>query len=528
MSSLVFYRKWRPRTLSEVVGQEYVTQTLRNAVQKGQIAHAYLFCGSRGTGKTSTGRILAKAVNCLNSKNGEPCNECSMCQAISEGRAMDVIEIDAASNNSVDDIRSLREKINFVPNIAHYKVYIIDEVHMLSDSASNALLKTLEEPPAHAIFILATTETHKILSTILSRCQRFDFRRIPQSAAISRLEYICRHEKITIDTQALGIIAKYSAGSLRDAENLLEQLVSYYGSSVSIAQIQDMLGLSGDTRVKQLVKYIIDKNIPDGLSVINSLVNDGVNLKQFNRELVQCLRDMLMIKSGVKELTGLSEEDVEELGSLSISTSLPGIVRAIKLFGQSDISSENYYSLPLELALIECALTEKSTPTVLPETICEVAPTATFHQEREFKIIPSTELPISLRTEESDVSSLPVSENITQLEQFKMRWKQMIDEVPQDMRKNASYTLLKTSCMPSAINDNTVVLEFEHKALKEKMESANNRKIAEKIISDFLGYSCNIQCIIQDPQNKQEKKHGYLVKAALELGAEIIDVEDKK
>src|SRR3990172_2163035 len=222
MTSQVFYRKWRPQTLADVVGQEPVTQTLRNALSTSRISHAYLFCGPRGTGKTSTARILAKAVNCLTNGKGEPCNTCSMCQAITETRALDVIEIDAASNTGVDDIRNLREKVNYAPNQARYKVYIIDEVHMLTNSAANALLKTLEEPPPHIIFVLATTEAHKILPTILSRCQRFDFRRLSQADVISKLTRICQTEGIHLEPETLRLIARSATGSLLDAQNLLQ------------------------------------------------------------------------------------------------------------------------------------------------------------------------------------------------------------------------------------------------------------------------------------------------------------------
>ena len=217
MTSQVFYRKWRPQTLTEVVGQELVTKTLLNALSSGRVSHAYLFCGPRGTGKTSTGRILAKAVNCLTNGKGEPCNTCPICQAITEGGALDVIEIDAASNRGIDEIRDLREKVNYAPNQARYKVYIIDEVHMLTKEASNALLKTLEEPPPHIIFILATTESHKILTTIMSRCQRFDFRRISQVDITSTLTNICSAEHINIEPEGLRLIAKSATGSLRDA-----------------------------------------------------------------------------------------------------------------------------------------------------------------------------------------------------------------------------------------------------------------------------------------------------------------------
>src|SRR4030042_1045144 len=215
MTSQVFYRKWRPQTLAQVVGQQHITQTLRNAVESGRIAHAYLFCGPRGTGKTSTGRILAKAVNRLNTVKCEPCNDCQMCRAINENSALDIIEIDAASNRGIDEIRELKEKVNFSPAQARYKVYIIDEVHMITKEAANAFLKTLEEPPAHAIFVLATTEPHKVLPTVLYRCQRFDFHRLSQPSVIEQLEYICKKEDIHTEPEALRLIAKVSTGSLR-------------------------------------------------------------------------------------------------------------------------------------------------------------------------------------------------------------------------------------------------------------------------------------------------------------------------
>ncbi len=356
MASRVFYRKWRPRTLSEVVGQEHVTRTLKNAVASGRIAHAYLFCGPRGTGKTSTGRILAKAANCLSPVDGEPCNTCQMCQSINEGSAPDIIEIDAASKTGVDDIRDLREKANYAPNIARYKVYIIDEVHMISTAASNAFLKTLEEPPPHAIFVLATTELHKILPTIMSRCQRFDFHRLSQSAVISKLQFIAEQESIEIQPEALRLIARTTTGSLRDAENLLEQLTAYYGSRIDLHQVQAMLGISGDQRVRDLAGHIIAQDIPEGLRTINSVSNDGIDLRQFNREMVDYLRDIMLVKSGSESIVDATAEEKNELIKLAGSTSLDYLLNAVKHFGAADLRLDNYSPLPLELALIDTVL----------------------------------------------------------------------------------------------------------------------------------------------------------------------------
>ena len=241
--SEVLYRKWRPRSLSEVVGQDTVTKTLRQAVSTGRLAHAYLFCGPRGTGKTSTARILAKAVNCLDPVDGEPDNQCDRCQSIIEGRALDMIEIDAASNRGIDDIRDLSDKITFMPSEFRYKVYIVDEVHMLTEQAFNALLKTLEEPPDHAMFILATTEVHKVPLTIVSRCQRYDFRRISLESITDKLAELCAAEEVETGRDALDLIARHSTGSLRDAENLLEQAVVSYGSPLTVDQVSDMLEL---------------------------------------------------------------------------------------------------------------------------------------------------------------------------------------------------------------------------------------------------------------------------------------------
>ncbi len=532
MARQVFYRKWRPQTLAEVVGQEQVTHTLRNALSSEHVSHAYLFCGPRGTGKTSTGRILAKAVNCLTNGKGEPCNNCSMCQAITEGRALDMVEIDAASNRGIDDIRGLRERVNYAPNQARYKVYIIDEVHMLTKEASNALLKTLEEPPPHVIFILATTEAHKVLPTILSRCQRFDFRRISQVDIVSRLSYICDAEGIHIEPEGLQLIAKSATGSLRDAENLLEQLATYYGSEIELHQARAVLGVTGDWRAKELAKHIVNNDISAGIATINSVNSDGLDLKQFNRELVEYLRGLLLIKTGVNEAIGFTTEEIAELRGLAAKASLPQILKAVKLFGQLDFGFDNYSTLPLELALVDCALPsaeERERPTSQAEyelhqpnkvvtPSAKPKPNTSLSSEAVVTTPPVKSEPIATPAPEA-ATTLP--QPGSEIERLRQSWKQIIYEAPADINKTSAIAFLRSAGVkPITIENNTVTLAFRYPIHKENMEKPENQRIVAKLISNFLGHSCQIRCIHQPEDN-------HLVEAAKKMGAEIISTEER-
>ncbi len=549
MTSQVFYRKWRPQTLADVVGQEQVTRTLHNALSQGQISHAYLFCGPRGTGKTSTGRILAKAVNCLtNDGKGEPCNTCAVCQAITAGAALDVIEVDAASNRGIDEIRDLREKVAYAPNQTRYKVYIIDEVHMLTKEASNALLKTLEEPPPHVIFILATTEAHKVLPTLLSRCQRFDFRRISQTDVVTKLAGICNSEGIKVDSEALRLIARATTGSLRDAENLLQQLTTYYGSEVGLSQTQSLLGITGDWRARELVKHIINNDVSAGIATINAVNNDGLDLRQFNRELVEYLRGLLLIKTGSDGAIDFPVEDIAELKELATNASLSRIIQAIKLFGQLEASLDGYSTLPLELALVDCSLSAVEEKVIPREKPASHQPSATTSQstasphprqstprqeaveetkaeQNPVKPEPETREPVTVFSKDK-----PVEESTTEtreatptalsseIEQLRKHWRQVITDAPPDISRTPAAALLR-SARPSALEGDILVLSFRYPLHKENMEKPDNQQIAEKIISSFLGRACRLRCV-------HEPEANHLVEEALKIGAQIIDAEE--
>jgi DNA polymerase-3 subunit gamma/tau len=355
--SQALYRKWRSQTFDEVVGQEHVTQTLRNALRDGRIAHAYLFSGPRGTGKTSTARILAKALNCSGPEGERPCNECPTCIAINEGRMLDLIEIDAASNNSVDDVRDLREKIGFRPSEGQFKIYIIDEVHMLSPSAFNALLKTLEEPPPHARFVLATTEPHKIPATVLSRCQRFDFRRIPVPEIAAHLRFISGEEGFQAEDDALTAIARSAQGCMRDAISLLDQMLSFGTETVTLAQVQEVLGAVSSETVGALVDGLAERDVATTLHVVQQLVTQGISLPEFCQQLIEHLRGVMVIQmTGEAELLeDLPAETVKQMQEQAARMSLPMTLYAIKRLSDAVPELKGGYQpqLPLELALIE-------------------------------------------------------------------------------------------------------------------------------------------------------------------------------
>lgn len=560
--SEVFYRKWRPRRLDQVVGQEAVTQTLLNAVRLDRIAHAYLFCGPRGTGKTSTARIVAKAVNCLSPQNGEPDNECEICGAIDEARALDLIEIDAASNRGIDDIRELRERVHFSPNEARYKVYIVDEVHMLTEPAFNALLKTLEEPPAHAIFVLATTEVHKVPLTIISRCQRFDFRRIPLERIVDRLSQLCADEGVEAAPEALAMIARTASGSLRDAENLLEQALVSYGSPLTETQVSDLLDLGSDERALELAEHVVDRAAGEGIKVINQVADEGSDLRQFHRVFIEYLRGIMLLKSGARSALGYPEETLELMGAMAKRCTLDHLVRALKIFSAIELRRDSSLPLPLELAMVE-STPELETPgpeaasaQVAPEPRARrgpdnaasppsrraTTPTPTPTAPRPQIEPPRTTREVAALVERPSSppprATPPAAEEPLPTDpssRLDALWDDIVKLLRTRKGKRFNLGALLRSSIEREVSDDTVTLKYAHAShqerMQEELDDPQSRKILQEALAKALEGSYRIQASMAEGRAKGPRvkvsQQSHLVRSAEAMGARIVDEKEE-
>jgi DNA polymerase III subunit gamma/tau len=534
--SEAYYRKWRPLGWESLIGQDHIVQTLKNAIIQDRIAHAYLFSGPRGTGKTSTARIIAKAVNCLaDDKKDKPCNACEHCQAINAGRFLDLIEIDAASNTSVDDVRSLREKINYSPSQGEYKVYIIDEVHMLSNAAFNALLKTLEEPPQHAIFVLATTEVHKIPATVLSRCQRHEFRRIPLKTIQTQLAEIAEKEKITIEPSALTEIARQATGSMRDAVSLLDQLAST-GDDVTLQFTKEVLGTAGNEFITHLIEAIVERNAGNAISIVNHTLDSGSDPRQFGRQVVNYLRNLLLVKMNNTESLETTQEEIDQLTMLSQKISLEMVLAAIDIFDRSTESNSIGWqpSLQLELAVLHACGSGRK----------EQAPQVSERQQKE-KASP----PAEVKVPKKPIEVPAAVETSADVEKFSKKEEKTPKETPKktaqniDVEQNGIETYWKeikeiaknisgetgallNSCRSATIKKGIVVLEFSSSILQSKMENGNNLDNARRAIQELTGVAYNFRCEVTKTDNQQSKEDQTIDKdgmvgEALSLGGKM-------
>jgi DNA polymerase-3 subunit gamma/tau len=510
MGMQALYRRWRPQTFDEVVGQEHVVRTLRNALASGRIRHAYLFAGPRGIGKTTTARLLAKAVNCLAPEEQRPCNECAICQAVNEGRLLDLIEIDAASNTSVDDVRELRERIGFRPNEARYKVYVIDEVHMLSRSAFNALLKTLEEPPPHAIFVLATTESHRIPATVLSRCQRLDFRRIPVSKIVARLEWLAEQEHIPADREALTLVARQATGSMRDAESLLDQLASYSDGGITAADVRAALGTGAGEVVIQVTDALAAGDVAQGLSAINAAVDEGADPRQFARQMVEHLRALLLLRLEAGVVPAYVSDDLRPRLEAQAAAFAPRtLARAVRLFSQAAADAKGGWQpqLPLEMAFVEAAL-----PAEPEEPVSHEGPAPggahTPPRARRPASQPALSRPAPARSASPSPSQpqakvvqepppayddLAPGDGSLTPEILQSRWSELLNAL---RPRNLSLEALMRACEPVGVEGDVVVLGFIHDFHRSKVEEERNKRDVEDVLSNLAGQRYRVRCVL--------------------------------
>ncbi len=530
----VLARKWRPQLFEEVVGQDHVVRTLRNAISLGRIAHAYLFTGQRGVGKTSTARILAKALNCRIGPTPTPCNQCDSCKEIMRSESLDVLEIDGASNRGIDEIRNLRQRVRFSPVRGKFRIYIIDEIHMLTNPAFNALLKTLEEPPSHVVFIFATTTPHKLPPTIVSRCQRFDFRKIAASDILTRLEQIVRKEKIVVTAEALGLIAEGAENSMRDAEKVLDQAISYAEGNVSEKDVANLLGMVEKKYLFKLTENLTKADTLANIDLVDQLLEEGKDPQWLIKSWQKWLRNLMVLKMEGKNLTFLSPAERKEAERQASHFSVKKIVRFIDLLSKTRQSMvlSSQPQIHLELLMVELspdfemdnlALREPELAQIyrriltLEEKLTakssgSITPANKEEKEKEEKI-PLPTLPAS----PEGVSHSKVDEE----KDFRQKWKLVVNEI-EERKKSLGMILRKAAVLKIA--SDSVTLRVEKPFHKETLNKEGNLRLIQEVVEKFLSSSFTLRYVLADPEHErkieessQDQKWQTMVTQAIDL-----------
>ena len=518
MGYTALYRKFRPLTFSEIVGQEHITKTLKNQIIAGRVGHAYLLNGGRGTGKTSAAKILARAINCLNPKDGEPCNECEICKGAINGSLTDIVEMDAASNNSVEDIRSIREEVNFLPTKAKYRVYIIDEVHMLSTGAFNALLKTLEEPPEHVKFILATTEPQKLPATILSRCQRFDYKRISNEDIIKRLNIVCERSNIEITKEALNIIAVLSEGAMRDALSILERCIQDGENKIDEDKIRDLVGIPKITYVHKITESIIQYDIDKALENVDVVLNEGKDITNLLWEMIKYVKDILVYKSS-KKVELYNEEELVKIKELAELVSKERLIDLVYQLSQleSDIKWSTQKTVMFQAGIIKLCNKQVATDSNIEERIEKIE-----KYLKSGKAITSN-VAAQMPNVQSNVQRVQVDSNIPRsntpkvnvsrnsdnnIKKFSNKSEEYWPQIVKDLKQSGKIVLYTNLMNTRAkeINDMTVGIEFPNGMTsfgKTVLEKPENIREISNLVSIACGKEMQIKYITQNNQVHQ-------------------------
>ena len=530
------YRKFRPLTFDEIVGQEHIVRTLKNEIINGRIGHAYLFNGGRGTGKTSAAKILARAVNCLNPKDGEPCNECAVCKAALEGSLTDIVEMDAASNNSVEDVRAIRDEVNFLPTVAKYRVYIIDEVHMLSTGAFNALLKTLEEPPAHVKFILATTEPQKLPATILSRCQRFDFKKISNDNIEKRLNFVCEQSNIDITPEAKKLIAILAEGAMRDALSILERCMQEEGK-ITEDLVKELVGIPKTESVNKITKSILQKNTEDALGAINEIISEGKDISNFLWEIIKYVKDILVFKTNTK-LEIYSEAEKNQIKELADSTTKERLISMIYELSnlQNDMKWSSQKLIMFQVTIIKLCNEVNTSSTV---SSGDSGASSKEVEDLKYKINRLEKQITQLQNAPRAVASSSMSqESKTQyaikpevkkstsikLGDKVQNWPKIIDNIKQEGRISLSSILMTSSA--NEINDMTVGINFENGLTpfrKDILEKPENMSEIVKQVSMELGKPMRVVLVDNNEEIVSKTDTFSDISNGLDIPINIID-----